>query len=212
MTDIHCISGLGADHRIFQRINIPGVRLIPVPWVPFDKHDELPCYAQKMADQISGEQPVIIGLSFGGMLAAEIARIRPVKKIFLVSSAKDATEIPPVGGFARFLVDNGLIPVKLARVAGKQLYDRFGAETVEERKMLADILRQTDGAFTRWALKAIMEWRTRIHAENIVHIHGTADRMLLPQYIKPTHWIEGGTHLMIYQRADEISRLIAGYL
>ena len=82
MTTIHCISGLGADQRIFQKLQIPGAVLKPVPWPDFDKYDELACYAQKVAALIpEGPDEVILGLSFGGMLASEIARMRPSAKV-----------------------------------------------------------------------------------------------------------------------------------
>lgn len=212
MIRIHCISGLGADHRVFTRLDIPGAQLIPVPWVAFDKHDDLPCYAQKLSAVISEERPVILGLSFGGMLAAEIARMREVQQVFLLSSAKNAAELPPISGFIRFLAENRLVPVGMARMAGRLLYERFGAATDDEKALLMDILKNTDPAFARWAMKAIVEWRTQAQVGNLVHIHGTADKIIPPDLIKPTHWVEGGTHLMIYQRAAEISALMAQHL
>jgi hypothetical protein len=37
-----------------------------------------------------------------------------------------------------------------------------------------------------------------------VHIHGDNDKIFPVKKIKPTHIIEGGTHMMIYNRAKEI--------
>lgn len=208
MQQIYCISGLGADQQIFKRLTIKGATLVPVHWADYDNHDDLPCYAQKISAQITAENPVILGLSFGGMIASEIAKIRPVKQVFLLSSAKDATELPPVGGFVRFIVDHKLVPTSLSKIPNKVMYERFGVETDEEKKLLMDILRKTDGGFTRWALKSIINWQSRDHVDNIIHIHGTKDKMIFPEFVKPTHWIEGGTHFMTWQRAGEISTLI----
>jgi len=212
MQTIHCISGLGADQRIFQKLDIQGATLAPVHWADYDKHDDLSCYAQKISAQITEENPVILGLSFGGMLASEIARIRPVKQLFLISSAKDATELPRFGGLARFLVNRQLVPVGLSKIAVKPLYDRFGVVTAEEKDLLKDILRSTDNGFTSWAMKAMLNWKTQEHVPQIIHIHGTADKLILPQFVKPTHWIKEGTHFMAYQRAGEISRIIESTL
>ena len=90
--------------------------------------------------------------------------------------------------------------------------ERFGAETNEEQKLLADILADTDGPFAKWSGKAIINWKSTDHAPGIVHIHGTADRMIPPALIHPTHWVEGGTHLMVYHRAAEVSALISQHL
>lgn len=212
MQKIYCISGLGADQRIFQKLDIKGAELVPVHWADYDQHDDLPCYAQKLSAQIKDENPVILGLSFGGMIASEIAFLRPVKQLFLISSAKDACEMPPAGAFLRFLVNNELLPVGLSKVPNKILYDRFGVETDQEKKLLMDILRKTDNGFTKWAMKAILNWQTTIHVPDIIHIHGTADKMIFPANVKPTYWIEEGTHFMVYQRAGDISRLIEKHL
>lgn len=208
MQTIYCISGLGADQRVFQKLSIQGTSLVPVHWADYDQHDDLSCYAQKISAQITDEYPVILGLSFGGMLASEIARLRPVKQLFLVSSAKDATELPRMGGLVRFLVNKKLIPGSVPSIAMPQVHERFGTKTREEKALLSDILHRSDPGFTRWALKAMFNWQTRDHVDRITHIHGTADRMIFPQQVKPNHWIEGGTHFMVYQRAAEISRII----
>lgn len=212
MKTIHCLSGLGADQRIFQKLTLPGYKLIPVNWVPYDRHDELPCYAQKMAAEITEENPIILGVSFGGMLASEIAKIREVRKVILVSSAKDATELPPVGNFVRFLAHNRLLPVGLTKIPNKQTYRRFGVVNAEEQALLMDILKQTDNGFVKWAMKAMVEWRSMDHVNGLLHIHGTADRIIPAAHVKPDHWIEGGTHFMVYQQAAAIAEIILSHL
>ncbi len=212
MPSIYCLSGLGADQRIFQKLDILGYELVPVHWCAYDKDDDLPDYARKMAMQIPEDNAIIIGVSFGGMLAAEIGKLRPVKKVILISSAKDARELPPVNRFARFMVNNSLIPVSIAKKPSKQIFERFGVETVEEKELLMSILQDTDSGFAKWAIKAIVNWRSTTHSTDILHIHGTDDHMIVPQYIKPDCWIQGGTHFMVYQRADEISDIISAYL
>ncbi len=212
METIYCLSGLGADQRIFQKLDIPGYQLAPIHWADYDKHDDLPCYAQKMAVQIPDDNPIILGVSFGGMLASEIAKIRKVKKVILVSSAKDSTELPPVGGFVNFIVHHGLLPVGITKLPSRQTYRRFGAQTDEEQHLLISILKATDNGFLKWATKAMIDWRSMHHENNLLHIHGTADRIITPKHVKPDYWIEGGTHFMVYHNAAEISAIIAKHL
>jgi pimeloyl-ACP methyl ester carboxylesterase len=214
MPTIHCISGLGADQRMFAKLRIPGAELKPVLWPYFDRHDEMACYAQKVAEKIpEGPDHVILGLSFGGMLASEIARMRPGAKVILVSSVKSPSELPPMAGWVKFLGRNGLMPVGIAKLPNKQVMERFGADTEEEKKLMQAILKDTDNHFAACALRAMIEWQTKTPPPaGIVHIHGTADAMLLPDKIKPTHWVEGGKHIMVYSRAEEISKLIEQHL
>jgi alpha/beta superfamily hydrolase len=211
---IHCISGLGADHRVFQKLDIPGATLKPVPWPYFDKYDEMACYAQKVGVLIpEGPDDVILGLSFGGMLASEIARVRQSQKVIIVSSVKSPDELPPVSKTVRFVIEHKLMPMSIATLPAKPLLHRFGAYSEEEMALVRSILSDTEPHFARCASKAIIEWQTRIPApSDIVHIHGTADQMLLPDRVEPTHWVEGGQHIMIYSKAEEVSRLIARHL
>lgn len=212
MKNLYCISGLGADERIFSKLSIKGVRLVHLPWVPFDKNDTLPDYAQTMAALVDEKEPMMLGLSFGGMLVTEIARRRKLKQAFLVSSAKGKQELPPLNGALRYLVQGQLLPYTLLKTPNKILFDYMGAVTEKEKQLLSAIVRDSNPAFMRWALKAIVNWGNAEYPEQLIHIHGTKDKILKPDFIKANHWIEGGTHMMIYNRADEISALISQYL
>ncbi len=213
MPTIHCISGLGADQRMFARLNIPGATLKAVPWPYFDRHDELGCYAQKVAALIpEGPDEIILGLSFGGMLASEIARARPDARVIIISSAKSPGELTPMAGWVRFLGKRGLMPVGLAKLPNDEILKRFGAETSEEKALMRSILQDTDNHFAKCALKAMIEWQSTPPPAGIIHIHGTEDAMIRPERVMPTHWIEGGTHIMVFSRAEELSAMIAQYV
>jgi pimeloyl-ACP methyl ester carboxylesterase len=209
---IYCISGLGADHRIFRKLSVNGYQFVPVPWVPFDKHDDLPCYAQKLAVQITDEQPVILGLSFGGMLAVEIAKLRPVQHTILVSSAKTQDELGDPGGLVKFIIKSKIVPASFLTTPNRFVLERFGVTTEEEKELLRDIIRTSDGDFMKWALKALLRWRNHTVPKNLVDIHGTADQIIPAAHVHPNHWIKGGTHFMVYSRAAEISKIIEDVL
>jgi pimeloyl-ACP methyl ester carboxylesterase len=210
MKRIYCISGLGADHRLFQRIAVDGYELVAVPWVPFNAADTVETYAVKMAAQIPEAEPVILGLSFGGMLAVEIARRQPVKKAILISSAKTAGELNiPGGKIARWVLDIGIIPRYFLGIPHPITLAYLGAKAKEDRTFLKDVIWDSDQRFTKWALKAIGRWKSASYPANIVHIHGTADKVIAAAKVKPDFWIEGGSHIMIYNRADEINKIIS---
>jgi pimeloyl-ACP methyl ester carboxylesterase len=214
MITIHCISGLGADERVFQRLTIPGVHFRYVPWPYLDKHDEMACYAQKIAALIpQGPDDHILGLSFGGMLASEIALMRPAQKVFLVSSCKSPDELPEVSPILRFIGRNKLMPVGIATLPVKTLLNLFGAKTEEEKKLIRSILEDSDPHFVRCAFKVILEWKMRVWPRaDLVHIHGTDDKVIPPDRVRPTHWVAGGGHFMIFSQAAEVSGLIARHL
>lgn len=209
MKQVFCLSGLGADYRIFGKLKLNDAELVHIPWVDFDKHDEIGCYAQKMSAKIPGEEPIILGVSFGGMLAVEIAKLRKTKKVIIVSSAKTKEEIAGSGGnFMQFLIKHNMLPTGLMKIPNSVMYKKFGAVTDDEKKLLASILKDTDTHFVKWAFKAMQIWSNSTYTENLTHIHGTDDHIILSEHIKPDYWIKGGTHLMIYNRAEEIAHIV----
>ena len=211
MKHIYCISGLGADQRMFQKLSLPGTTFIPVQWPPFSRHDDVTSYARKVSTLITDDNPIIIGLSFGGIIAVEIAKMRPVKQLFLISSAKAVTELPYPKWWMSLLVKFRLIPAALIHRPNPIIIRMFGAHTPEEKQLMTSVLNDTDGRFLKWALRAMFSWRNTTYPAGLIHIHGTADKMIPPENVHPTHWIEGGEHIMIYSRADEISNIITSY-
>jgi pimeloyl-ACP methyl ester carboxylesterase len=214
MITFHCISGLGADGRAFQKLSIPGVSFKYVPWPYFDKHDEMACNAQKVAALIpQGPDDHILGLSLGGMLASEIAITRPDQKVIIVSSARTPDELPELHGALEFIGRHKLILPKLGFLVAGKMSEILGAQTKEEADVIKAMMMDVDGHFIRCAAKAILEWQQRTPSPaSIIHIHGTSDRVIPPQRVHPTHWVKGGQHMMIYSRAQEVSGLIAQHL
>ena len=62
--------------------------------------------------QNNNAQPVLIGLSFGGMISVEIAKQMPIEKIVLVSSVCCRKELPFFMKVVSALNLNRLIPMK----------------------------------------------------------------------------------------------------
>lgn len=212
MTKIYCISGMGCDHRVFKRLHVPGYELVAVPWVSYDEHDTLVSYAAKMAMGIPGNAPVVLlGLSFGGMLATEISKVRPVKQLILVSSAKTYKELPHPGAVGRFIVTHKLIPPFCFAIPNRLLMALRGIVPLNE-KLSANSYTAINGRFMQWALKMVLEWRNTDMPANVAHIHGTMDIVIPGRNVQATHWIKNGIHLMVFSRAAEVSRLIEAIL
>ncbi|MCB0699698.1 MAG: alpha/beta hydrolase [Chitinophagales bacterium] len=212
MKEVYCLSGLGADYRIFTRLKLPGVKLIHIPWPEHDKHDELSCYAQKVSALIKADNPIIMGVSLGGMIGVEIGKIRPVKKLILVSSAKTKDELPPYDTWFGKLMKSRILPPIMYKIPNSVLMDKFGVESDEDEALIQAILNDSDGRFMKWAMWAVATWENRTFKEPVVHIHGRQDKMLLPNTVNAQYWIDDGGHMMIYNRAAEISEIILNEL
>ena len=92
---IYFVSGLGADERIFQWLRYDKFRPVHIKWVPPEKSEPIEDYAKRLSEQIEDENPVIVGLSFGGMIAVEMAKQMSSEKVVLLSSVKESGEEIP---------------------------------------------------------------------------------------------------------------------
>jgi len=77
-----------------------------------------------------------------------------------------------------------------------------------EADLLRKLIDDTDMTYTRWATEQLLKWKNPEPVNKLVHIHGTADRLLPINNTKPDIKVEGGSHFMIVSRAKEISKII----
>jgi len=214
MRKIYCISGLGADQRFFDRLDIPGHELVALPWVPYDKYDDMASYAAKIIAPVQEQDAIIIGLSFGGMLAVEAAKMHPSWRIFLVSSAKTKRELGYDKGTSLlvWLIKNSVVPAFVFNRPNPVIFARMGAVTAEDKKLVTAVFNDSDAVFMRWCVQRLIDWENNMVPTNVTHIHGTNDQVIASANVHPDYWIAGGTHMMIYDRAGEVSKIISDCL
>ena len=207
---IYFISGLGADERVFQFLTIPDQPFKYIQWVPTQKGESLKTYAHRLIDQIDTSQTVyLVGVSFGGMIAQEIAKRINCQKVVIISSVKSPSEFNWQLNFVRKTKIHRLVPSAFLRWSNALTADYyFSIKTKKDAQLLKMIVADTDQTFLTWAIEAIMTWENSNPLEDIFHIHGTKDRIFPVSPIKNAHLIDGGGHFMIVDRAEEISRLI----
>lgn len=207
---IYLISGLGADRRAFRKLVFPeGFEITYLDWIPALPKESLAKYALRMAEVIDTSKPFyLIGLSFGGMLAVEIAKkLNPIHT-FLISSSPVYHQLPWYFRMAGRLHLEKLVPVQLMK-KGNSIGLRFlGAKTDDEKRILRQLVLDSDPVFMKWALTAILSWRNTELPKSLTHIHGNSDYILPSRFYKPDLMIQGGSHFMVYARAKEISAAI----
>ena len=210
--NVYFISGLGADKTVFQKIKLPALYTIShIEWITPLPDEPLPSYANRLSSQINTQSPfAVVGVSFGGMLAAEIYRqLKPAKTI-IISSIWSQKQLPAYLKATGKIKFHNIIPAWFFTHVNAVTLWLFGARTPDEKQLLATIFKNTDVQFMRWAFTAIGNWQSSFIEKptNVFHIHGTHDRILPLGNMKPDVVIEGGEHLMVYSRADEINLLL----
>lgn len=208
MKHIFLFSGIGADHRVFKKLDLSTYHATFIEWIPALKNESIQDYARRLLEQINVKNPVLIGLSFGGVMAIEIAKLIKTEKVILLASVKTRDELPPSIKNARFFPLYKIMPDWFLTQSNFLLNWLFGAESADDKKLLADILHDTDPVFLRWALDKVVNWsNTTIHP-NITHLHGTLDRIFPFRYIHNAIPVSDGGHFMTVNKPEELTRLL----
>ncbi len=204
---VYFIPGLGADSRSFNFLDLSFCEPQFVQWLRPNANETLETYALRLFESINDETATIVGLSFGGMLATEIAKIHPQTKVILISSAKTYKEIPGYLRFWRHVPVYKFVTKNSMRM-GKLVLTILGAKGKEQKLLQLQILQSSNPTFTRWAMDAIVNWRNETVPENVIHIHGTNDKLLPFRNVKAHHVIEKGEHVLVMDRAEELSSVL----
>lgn len=212
--NIYFISGLGADQRIFQKLQLPEIfNLFYIEWVPVNEKESIQVYCRRLSGQIDLEQPFsLIGVSFGGIIAIELSKIISPVQTVIISSFSSKTELSTFYLFINKCKLHRLIPTRLLLKPNSMIFRIFGVINPDGKTLLRNILKDTDPKFFRWAINQLFAWENEWKPSGFLHIHGTADKILPFHERMNAIRVEGGEHLMVYSKADEISRLLENNL
>lgn len=212
--DVYFFSGLGADERLFKKLNLPSsINIIHVHWIKPVAGETIACYALRLSTAIdTSRRFALVGLSLGGMIVSELSKCMHPYKSVIISSASTSDAIPwyyQVAGKFRL---PALVPMSLIRNPSFLTWWFAGTESKEEKDLVKSVLKKTDADFLKWSTQAICTWKNIVRSPGLFHIHGGIDRILPLRYNAPDYIINDGGHLMIYNRADEISRVLSQIL
>lgn len=212
MKHIYCISGLGADERVFSKFQFPQHEIHYIKWIIPEKKESIEQYAKRLTEQIHHENPILIGLSFGGIMCTEISKQIKVEFIIIISSIKFYNELPLWMRFSGKLRLNRLFPMRSYKIIEPLENYNLGVKGKEEIAMVNDYRRKVNPVYSNWAINAILNWENKEPIKSIYHIHGDNDRIFRIKNIKADHVIEGGGHLMIMQQYEEVNKIVNSIL
>ncbi|HLO46082.1 MAG TPA: alpha/beta hydrolase [Leadbetterella sp.] len=179
-----------------------------IKWIPPTKDESIETYASRILGQIHSPNPILIGLSFGGIMAVEVAKLIETEKVIVIASAKTKSEIPFYFRFIGKLRLLNLVPVSFLKKYNFITSWFFGAKKDSERTLLKQILKDTDPVFLKWSLEKVIFWENNDELRNIFHIHGTHDRILPIKFVKSDIHIKNGGHFMTLSHSEEISKIL----
>lgn len=202
----YCISGLGADKRAFQYLSLDN--LVHVEWIEPEKNESISSYSKRLSDQIETSEPfMLLGLSFGGIIACELAQmLNPVRTI-LISSIVYKSDLLLLFRLTGSLGLHKLFPASFMKPPMFLAKWFFGISEKEHIQLLKQILKETDTKFIKWAISRILDDEPIPAVNHLVRIHGTKDR-LLPFTTNIHYPVENGGHFMIVDRSEEVDEIL----
>ncbi|MGH7243212.1 MAG: alpha/beta fold hydrolase [Phycisphaerales bacterium] len=208
------LPGLGADGRLFepQRGDFPN--LMSPAWLEPTRRESLASYADRMAECIQKALPsdprpfVLGGVSFGGMLAAQMAPLLQPDAIVLIGSALRAKEIS--FSLRAMAMAGRWMPAPMgqsAKFMGRGFIRRLGPMKREHRVFLESMIDAVPFSFLQWAGQAIFGWDgvTKIESK-LIRLHGELDRIIPFPKTGLVHMIPGAGHVPNVSHADEVNR------
>ena len=212
---IYFMPGLAASPKIFEHIKLHDERFVLhyLDWLePSDENESLFDYASRFLDKITHKSPILIGVSFGGVLVQEIARLIQVRKLIIISSIKNEEELPKRLKYIRKTGMYKLFPS--SRLSKIDDFSKFNYHPNLKKKgeLYNKYLGIRNEKYLNWAIRNMLYWRNLEKPRDMIHIHGTKDEIFPIKYIKNCIPIEGGTHAMIIIKAKRISTILENVL
>ena len=209
--NVYFISGTGADHRLFQKIQLPeGYQVKHVEYLVPDKDQSMESYAKTLIEQIDTSQAfVLVGASLGGMLAIEMNAMISPQQTILIASAKSSLELPKKLLWQQHLPLHKLVWPGLAKQSSFIAQRIVEPDRKNEGETYDAMLRDKDPLFLHRAIDMIVNWdRVEMTYDNVYHIHGEVDHTIPIRNVSADYIIPNGSHMMTLTRGDEISAIL----
>ncbi len=208
---LYLISGLGADERVFRKLDLGSHQLVHICWKRLADGENLQDYCARLAAEIDTSEPFALGgLSLGGICAQEMTRFVTPEKLILISTIKNRQEMSPIYRAASATRLQELLPDGFFKWAAFHSTAAIGATNDED--VFQEMLAHTEERFFKWAIKAIAAWEGVSYDLPLLHLHGDADKVFPIEYIHQPVVIKGGTHYMVVNQAHGVSEKISRFL
>ena len=211
---LYFVPGLAADISIFEFLQFPEeYELHYLEWlIPLSEDENLTDYCKRLAKKIEYPNPILIGVSFGGIIVQELKSMVNASKVFIISSIKSRDEMPMHLKLLQKTKTYKLLPT--AAISNFEDFTKYAFGDMAKRKikLYKKYLSVRDKLYLNWSIHNVLNWNREEADPEIIHIHGNNDLIFPSKNIKNFILIEKGTHAMILMKAKKISRIIQDYI
>jgi pimeloyl-ACP methyl ester carboxylesterase len=208
--NVYFISGLGADSRAFQKIHLNEQFTVHhIDWIEPETNETLTDYVQRLSKVVDQtKQFSLVGLSFGGVIAIEMAKLIRPEKLIIISSLGCSKELPVRFKMIGALNLHRLIPARMYKTPPKLVSWFFTAKTNADRKLLYQIFEDSSAVFLKWAVDQLLKWKHASRPDGLFHIHGGSDKLLPVKGISADYIVPNAGHLMVLTHAADLSAVL----
>lgn len=211
--EVYMMPGMAANPLIFERIILPNnFKINYLEWLMPSENEKLDNYVSRLSKLIVGKNIVLIGVSFGGIIVQEIAKIISVHKVIIISSVKTSKELPFLMQLGKNIGAHKFFPVSWLQSFESLAQFALGPSINKKIELHRKYLSVRDKKYLRWSIDKITGWNNDNYPDNLIHIHGTHDLVFPSIYIKNAIFIPKATHAMILTHSqwfnDNLKNLI----
>jgi len=157
--NVYMMPGMAANPKIFDFISLPQNFIIHyLEWEIPDIDESLKDYSSRFLNKIKGENIVLIGVSFGGIIIQEISKlINPIKTI-IISSVKSKNELPLIMQLSRKTKAYKFFNVKWINDFESLALFVFGPIVKNRIELYRKYLSVRDENYLMWSIDQIVNW------------------------------------------------------
>ena len=210
---VYLMPGMAADPTIFEYLKFPEeFEIFWLSWKMPERNESLQNYAARMCEEVNQPKPILIGVSFGGVLVQEMSKIITTKKVIIISSVKSHYELPPRMKFARYSGVYKYLPTGFLDYIYQIERLPVGNFIKKRIQLYKTYLSVNDKNYLDWSIKNLVCWQQEEPPVNLTHIHGDQDLVFPIKYISDCMTVKGGTHIMILNRFRWFNEHLVTYL
>ncbi|MGV3460594.1 MAG: alpha/beta hydrolase [Flavobacterium sp.] len=206
---VYFVPGLAAGPLIFENIKLPEDKFDVhiIEWLVPERNESLKDYVTRMAVSIKHDHPVLIGISFGGIIVQEMGEVVNARRVIIISSVKCNKEFPRRMRFAKATHLYSVFPTRMMQNVDRLARWFKGNSFIAKRLRLYEkYLSVRDKNYLDWAFKNVITWGREEADPKVIHIHGDADEVFPARYVNGYIPVEGGTHIMIINKFAWLNR------
>lgn len=206
---LYTISGLGADEKVLEKLTFnSGVEPVHIPWLIPEKDEDFHHYVARMSEFIDdSEDFYLLGYSFGGIIAQEIHKLKPAKKIVILGSIRSDSEKSKFIKLGQKTNAIRYVPLRILNDKSTFFYAFFRKLFDPKNPKLTQYFTVKDPYYLKWSMDKVAHWKFD-KISGVIQILADKDIVFPIKNSQPDFVIKNATHLFPVTKHKEVSEIL----